>query len=225
MKALDRAVAVLTAVAEGERHASGVAAATGVPRSTAHRLLRSLRAHRLVDEVEELGLVVGSRVHQLGAIAHGGALARVAPGVVELLCENTRLSVQIYQRRGDSVECLAAASPLDGLRDVVETGAVAPLGGDATSLILTAWDERLDAAGGGPGETLRVVRSRGWALTEAADSRTVLSVPVRGTSHRVVAALSLSGPPRLRKDAARLRTELRKAAKALEDEVRGTWPG
>ncbi len=224
MKALDRAVAVLTAVAEGERHASGIAAATGVPRSTAHRLLRSLRAHRLVDEVEELGLVVGSRVHQLGAIAHGGALARVAPGVVELLCESTRLSVQIYQRRGDSVECLAAASPLDGLRDVVETGAVAPLGGDATSLILTAWDDRLDA-GGGPGETLRRVRSRGWALTEAADSRTVLSVPVRGTSHRVVAALSVSGPPRLRKDAARLRTELRKAAKSLEDEVRGTWPG
>ncbi|MEV0266831.1 helix-turn-helix domain-containing protein [Streptomyces sp. NPDC050617] len=224
MKALDRAVAVLAAVAEGERHASGIAAATGVPRSTAHRLLRSLRAHRLVDEVEELGLVVGSRVHQLGAIAHGGALARVAPGVVELLCENTRLSVQIYQRRSDSVECLAAASPLDGLRDVVETGTVAPLGGDATSQILTAWDDRLDGASG-QAETLRRVRSRGWALTEAADSRTVLSVPVRAMSHRVVAALSLSGPPRLRKDAVRLRTELRKAAKALEDEVRGTWPG
>ncbi|GAU65720.1 putative IclR family transcriptional regulator [Streptomyces sp. NBRC 110611] len=223
MKVLDRAVAVLTAVAEGERDVSGIAAATGVPRSTAHRLLRSLREHRLVDEDEESGLVVGSWVHELGAVANSGALARVAPDVVELLCAHTRLSVQLYQRRSDRVECLVAASPVSGLRDVVETGTVIPLGGDAASQVLTAWDDR-PAVAGGPGEALRRVRSRGWALTEEADSHIVLSVPVRAASRRVVAALSLSGPPRLRKDAARLRGQLRKAAEALENELRGAWP-
>lgn len=224
MKVLDRAVALLAAVAEGEREVSGLAAAAGVPRSTAHRLLRSLREHRLVDEDEERGFVVGSRVHQLGAVANSGALARAAPDIVELLCHHTEFSVQLYQRRSDSIECLVAASPVCGLRDVVEAGTVVPLGEDAASQILTAWDDRLDVTDG-PGETLRRVRSRGWALTEAADSRTVLAVPVRAASRRVVAALSLSGPQRLRKDALRLRAELRKAAEALENELRGIWPG
>ncbi|GAA0360096.1 IclR family transcriptional regulator [Streptomyces blastmyceticus] len=223
MKVLNRAVALLSAVASGTAGLEEAATAAGLPRSTAHRLLAALRHHGFVDVDGDHGFVVGPRVHQLGAVFDGGVLVRVAPDITELLCGTTCLSAQLYRRRGMCFECLAAANPFSGLRDVVTSGATFPLGDDASSHVLTAWDERPPQEGLEEG-TLRRVRRQGWALTHS-ESVSVLSVPIRVPSGRVAAALSLSGPGRVREQAADLRAELRKAADLIEAELHSALEG
>jgi DNA-binding IclR family transcriptional regulator len=178
---VDKAAALLGAVAAGARTLPDLVEATGISRPTAHRLAGALVAHGLLRRDADARYHPGLRLISLGrAAASALPLAVAAQPVLERLRDDTGESAQLYVRDGDGRVCVAAAESAHGLRTIVGLGAV------------------LDLPRGSAGAVLRdeaSVRRRGWAESVAQREAGVASVsaPVlnRGA---VVAAVSVSGP-------------------------------
>ena len=217
MQVVDRTMAVLAVLETGGSLLQEVTDATGLPRSTVYRLLVALRHHGFVESDDERGFTIGPRVRELGAIADGGVLARMGSDIAERLCDATGFSAQLYRLAEGHRECIAAANPFSGLRDVVSAGMRFPVGNDASSHVLTAWSE-LPVVSRPDSDVLSRVRRQGWSLA-VCDSVTALSVPLKAPSGRVIAALSVSGPPRIKRQAVALCAQLKESANLLEDRL------
>ncbi len=177
---LDKAVAVLDALAPGPLALGELVTATGLPRATAHRLAVALVVHDLAGRTPDGRFRLGRRLVALGrAAAAAYPLADLARPALEQLRTETGESVQLYVRAGDQRRCIASLHSPSELRTIVETGAVLPL-------------DR-----GSAGKVLRgVVGSRGWAesVEEREPGVASVSSPVRDGSGETVAAVGISGP-------------------------------
>ncbi|MCV2488912.1 IclR family transcriptional regulator [Geodermatophilus sp. YIM 151500] len=196
---LDKAIAILHAVADEPATLAELVERTGLPRATAHRLAVALEGHRLV------------RRTAAGAWAPGPALAelnRAAPDLAGLvgrhlavLRDTSGESAQFYVRDGATRVCIAVAERASGLRDTVPVGARLPMtAGSAAHALLafTPADEvnRLLPNASFTARTLLDVRRRGWAhsVAEREPGVASLSAPVRDASGAVLGAVSVSGP-------------------------------
>ncbi|WP_028476448.1 IclR family transcriptional regulator [Nocardia sp. CNY236] len=220
---LDKAMAVLHAVAEHPSGLNELVARTGLPRATAHRLAVGLEAHRLLARDNNGVWRPGPALGEL-AISANDSLLDAAAAVLPRLREITGESVQLYRRDGNARICVAALEPPVGLRDTVPIGARLPLTAGSAAKILLAWADSdlqhaviADAVFGE--RALAEVRKRGWAQSAAERAAGVASVsaPVRSAAGHVVAAVSVSGPiDRMgRRPGARWAADLVAAAEAL----------
>jgi DNA-binding IclR family transcriptional regulator len=198
---IDKSVAIFTALESGSLSLSGLCAATGLPRPTAHRLAVALEHHRLVSRDGEGRFVLGPRLGELAAAGSHDELLEAAAPVLARLRDTTGESTQLYRRQGDGRVCVAAAELPFGLRNTVPVGSRLPLTAGSAAQVLLAWEssDRLhrgaaSAVFGVP--TLARVRRQGWAMSVAEREPGVASVsaPVRSTTGRVIAAVSVSGP-------------------------------
>ncbi|GAA4886840.1 IclR family transcriptional regulator [Saccharopolyspora cebuensis] len=224
---LDKAVAVLQAVAEEPCGLAELCGRTGLPRATAHRLAVGLEVHRLLRRGSDGRWRPGPALAEFA----GGAvdpLLEAAAAVVPKLRDVTGESVQLYRRDGMQRLCVAAAEPLSGLRDTVPVGTALSMTAGSGAKVLAAWaDPTTQRAVLGEavyGErTLMEVRRRGWAQSVAERESGVASVsaPVRDTAGTVVAAISVSGPiDRMgRRPGARWAADLLAAADALQNRL------
>lgn len=221
---LDKAVAVLRAVAGTPLGLAGLCDATGMPRATAHRLAVGLEGHGLLTRDDEGRWRTGPLVTTLAAAAPDPLLA-AASHVLPELRDLTGESVQLYRAEGPSRICIAVAEPRSGLRDTVPLGSVLPMHAGSAAKVLTAW---APARPGGPAaafseRALADVRRVGWAESVAEREPGVASVsaPVRDASGGVVAAVSVSGPvDRIgRRPAAQWAADLTAAAARLTSEL------
>ncbi|WP_433869825.1 IclR family transcriptional regulator [Saccharopolyspora sp. CA-218241] len=224
---LDKAVAVLQAVAEEPCGLAELCGRTGLPRATAHRLAVGLEVHRLLRRGSDGRWRPGPALAEFA----GGAvdpLLEAAAAVVPKLRDVTGESVQLYRRDGMQRLCVAAAEPLSGLRDTVPVGTALSMTAGSGAKVLAAWaDPATQRAVLGEavyGErTLMEVRRRGWAQSVAERESGVASVsaPVRDTAGTVVAAISVSGPiDRMgRRPGARWAADLLAAADALQNRL------
>src|SRR5450631_906172 len=199
---LDKAALVLSALEPGPQTLAGLVQATGLARPTAHRLAVALEYHRLVTRDLQGRFVLGPRLAELAAAAGEDRLLATAGPVLTWLLETTGESAQLYRRQGDERICVAAAERLHGLRDSVPIGSVLSMQAGSAAQVLLAWEEpdRLHRGLIGARFTatmLAGVRRRGWAQSVGEREPGVASVstPVRAQSGRVVAAVSVSGPP------------------------------
>ena len=196
---LDKAVAILRAVAAEPATLAELVERTGLPRATAHRLAVALEGHRLV------------RRTPVGAWAPGPALAELGRGVADLaelagrplvaLRDASGESAQFYVRDGASRVCVAAAERAHGLRDTVPVGARLPMTAGSAAHALLAFapaDEvtPLLPSASFTARTLLDVRRRGWAhsIAEREPGVASLSAPVRDAAGGVLGAVSISGP-------------------------------
>ena len=196
---LDKAVAILRAVAAEPATLAELVERTGLPRATAHRLAVALEGHRLV------------RRTPVGAWAPGPALAELGRGVADLaevagrhlvtLRDASGESAQFYVRDGTSRVCVAAAERAHGLRDTVPVGARLPMTAGSAAHALLAFapaDEvtPLLPSASFTARTLLDVRRRGWAhsIAEREPGVASLSAPVRDPAGVVLGAVSISGP-------------------------------
>jgi DNA-binding IclR family transcriptional regulator len=196
---LDKAVAILRAVAVEPATLAELVERTGLPRATAHRLAVALEGHRLV------------RRTPAGAWAPGPALAELGRGVADLaelagrplvaLRDASGESAQFYVRDGASRVCVAAAERAHGLRDTVPVGARLPMTAGSAAHALLAFapaDEvtPLLPSASFTARTLLDVRRRGWAhsIAEREPGVASLSAPVRDAAGGVLGAVSISGP-------------------------------
>ncbi|GEM31342.1 IclR family transcriptional regulator [Nocardia neocaledoniensis] len=220
---LDKAVAVLYAVADEPCGLNDLCTRTGLPRATAHRLAVGLETHRLLARDGNGLWRPGPALTELSAGATD-PLVEAAGAILPRLREITGESVQLYCRDGNARVCVAALEPPVGLRDTVPVGSRLPLTAGSAAKVLMAWaDPELqrtvlaDAVFGD--RALAEVRKRGWAQSAAERAQGVASVsaPVRDAAGAVVAAVSVSGPiDRMgRRPGARWAADLVAAAEAL----------
>jgi DNA-binding IclR family transcriptional regulator len=220
---LDKAVAVLYAVADEPCGLNDLCTRTGLRRATAHRLAVGLETHRLLARDGNGLWRPGPALTELSAGATD-PLVEAAGAILPRLREITGESVQLYCRDGNARVCVAALEPPVGLRDTVPVGSRLPLTAGSAAKVLMAWaDPELqrtvlaDAVFGD--RALAEVRKRGWAQSAAERAQGVASVsaPVRDAAGAVVAAVSVSGPiDRMgRRPGARWAADLVAAAEAL----------
>jgi DNA-binding IclR family transcriptional regulator len=179
---LDKAVSVLDALEDGPQALAGLAAATGLPRATAHRLAAALAVHGLVGRDDAGRYVLGPRLVSLGRAAGPGRrrLAELAAPALTALRDETGESVQLYVVAGRTRVCVVSLESPHSLRTIVAVGAALPLEVGSAGHVLR-----------GDPEAAR----RGWAQSVEERERGVASVsaPVR-VEGEVVAAVSVSGP-------------------------------
>ncbi|MBK0867549.1 MULTISPECIES: IclR family transcriptional regulator [unclassified Saccharopolyspora] len=224
---LDKAVAVLQAVAEEPCGLTELCSRTGLPRATAHRLAVGLEVHRMLRRGSDGRWRPGASLAELA----GGAvdpLLEASSTVLPKLREVTGESVQLYRRDGLQRLCIASAEPPSGLRDTVPVGSTVSMMAGSGAKVLAAWadpaTQRAVLAEAVFGErTLLEVRRRGWAQSVAERESGVASVsaPVRDSQGTVVAAISVSGPiDRMgRRPGARWAADLLAAADALQNRI------
>jgi DNA-binding IclR family transcriptional regulator len=203
---LDKASALLDALAAGPLALAELPAATGLPRATAYRLATALEGHGLVRRDGDGRFRLGLRLVSLGrAAAEGFPLAEAARPVLERLRDQTGESVQLYVRSGDGRVALESLESGHGLRWIVPVGAVLPLDRGSAGRVLSG-------AGGSWVESVEE-REKGVASVSAA---------VHTADGEVVAAVSVSGPvDRLtRSPGRRYGRAVAAAARAIEDVVR-----
>jgi DNA-binding IclR family transcriptional regulator len=196
---LDKAVAILRAVAAEPATLAELVERTGLPRATAHRLAVALEGHRLVRRTSVGAWAPGPGLAELG---RGTAdLAEIAGRHLVTLRDASGESAQFYVRDGASRVCLAAAERAHGLRDTVPVGSRLPMTAGSAAHALLAFapaDEvtPLLPAASFTARTLLDVRRRGWAhsVAEREPGVASLSAPVRDAAGGVLGAVSISGP-------------------------------
>jgi DNA-binding IclR family transcriptional regulator len=196
---LDKAVAILRAVADEPATLAELVDRTGLPRATAHRLAVALEGHRLVRRTEAGAWAPGPALSEL---SRGAAdLAELAGRHLVTLRDASGESAQFYVRDGASRVCVAVAERTSGLRDTVPVGAHLPLTAGSAAHALLAFaptDEvtRLLPNASFTARTLLEVRRRGWAhsVAEREPGVASLSAPVRDQAGAVLGAVSISGP-------------------------------
>ena len=196
---LDKAVAILRAVAEEPATLAELVARTGLPRATAHRLAVALEGHRLVRRTDAGAWARGPGLAELGR--SGADLGEVAGRHLAALRDASGESAQFYVRDGAARVCIAAAERAHGLRDTVPVGARLPMTAGSAAHALLAFapaDEvtPLLSAASFTARTLLDVRRRGWAhsVAEREPGVASLSAPVRDATGGVLGAVSISGP-------------------------------
>src|SRR4051794_16925148 len=196
---LDKAVAILRAVAAEPATLAELVERTGLPRATAHRLAVALEGHRLVRRTTAGAWAPGPGLVELG---RGTAdLAEIAGRHLATLRDASGESAQFYVRDGATGVCVAAAERSHGLRDPVPVGARLPMTAGSAAHALLAFapaDEvtPLLPSASFTARTLLDVRRRGWAhsVAEREPGVASLSAPVRDGSGGVLGAVSISGP-------------------------------
>jgi DNA-binding IclR family transcriptional regulator len=202
---LDRSVAILTAVEAGARSFTEIVEATGLTRSTGHRLIRGLEDHGLLMHVGGFGYALGPRLLALSASAMRELPLRdLAHPALERLARTTGESAQLYVRDGDRRRCIGAVESESELRTIVEVGAVLPLTQGSAGKVFLAWAsepdrDRLVDAADRPDRLrrqLHTTRRRGWAdsVGEREPGVASVSAPVFGPTGVLLAAVSVSGP-------------------------------
>ncbi len=198
---LDKAALVLAALEAGPCTLAGLVTATGLARPTAHRLATALEYHRLVGRDVNGRFCLGPRLPELAVAAGEDRLLAAAGPILATLRDTTGESVQLYRRKGDQRICVAAAEKLTGLRDTVPVGSVLSMQAGSAAQVLLAWEEpermHLGLQGAAfSATTLAGVRRRGWAQSVGEREPGVgsVSAPVRGSTGKVLAAVSVSGP-------------------------------
>lgn len=168
---LDKAVSILDALEDAPLGLAELAAATGVPRATAHRLALALEVHGFVARD-------GGRF-RLGRRVASRSLADAARPALEALRDTTGESVQLYVPRGDKRVCVVSLESPHSLRTIVPVGAALAMDVGSAGRVLSG----------------RLPARRGWVESVEERERGVASVsaPVRRDG-AVVAAVSVSGP-------------------------------
>ncbi|MET8155122.1 IclR family transcriptional regulator [Sphaerisporangium sp. NPDC005289] len=212
VQSVDRALDVLEALADqgGEAGLSEIAARTGLPYGTIHRLLQALLSRGYVRQESDRRYALGGALMRLGGAAERMVGVWAQPYLSKLVAlsgETANLAVL----EGDFVVYVAQAASPRRLRMFAEVGRRVLPHSTAVGKVLLA--DRPDAAAilartGLPRRTehtittveavlaeLDAVRSRGYAMDFGEEELGVhcLAVPVRDGS-RVIAGMSISGP-------------------------------
>lgn len=176
---LDKAMAVVRAVAVEPQALTGLQESTGFPRATVHRLASALESHGVLRRDAAGRFELGHGLVALGQTAQARfPLVESARPILSELRDRTGESVQLFVQEGDHRRCVLSLETPHGLRWIVPEGSVFPL----------------DA--GSAGRVLSGTPVDGWveSVGEREPGVASVSAAVFGPGEATVAALSVSGP-------------------------------
>jgi DNA-binding IclR family transcriptional regulator len=221
---LGRSVSILDAVEAGAHRFTAIVEATGLPRATAHRLVRGLEEHGFLARYPGFGYRLGPRLLRLANEAMRELPLRdVAHPVLERLARSTGESAQLYVRSGDVRVCIDAVESAQELRTIVTVGSSLPLHAGSAAKVILAYAPDAERHLRKVEDQARferdveLVRTRGWASSAGERQPGVgsVSAPVLGPYDILLAVISVSGP------ASRMgRTSARRYAAAVVDAAR-----
>ena len=205
IQAVDRALLLLELVADADHAATGaeLAAAAGVNRSTAWRLLQTLEAHDLVErdpQTSRYGLGMGAL--RLAARTPGAAIARRARPILERLARDAGEAATLTVGGASSLVVLDQVDAPQVV-NVRWTGRSVPVEASSVGkLLLAAWtDDEIEAfLGDRLDDRLRraIAAARatgiGTSFSEYEPGLNGLSAAARDGQGEPVAYLSLTGP-------------------------------
>ncbi|HWL78306.1 IclR family transcriptional regulator [Microbacterium sp.] len=208
MSVLDRILAVLDAVktAGGPTTVSDITARTGIPKSTAARLVSDLVERGYLAR-DRNGITLGLRLFELGSLAtQPRRLLSVAAPVVRDLSQHTGERVGLWVQQGTDMVSLAAVPgrlPMLPARAGVRSPALTTASGKA--YLAFCEDPHIVERVAAPlhdgdadrfYDELTAVRSVSSATDPGQSYRGVLAVasPILGAEQRVVGAISIAGP-------------------------------
>ncbi|HEX7004734.1 MAG TPA: IclR family transcriptional regulator [Trueperaceae bacterium] len=219
VRSLDRAIGILNAFTRerNELGVSEIAQLTGLNTSTAHRLLASLAANGLVQQVSRSRrYALGPHILRLAYIASGHVnVQEAALPLMRRLRDSSDETVGLHLLRADNrrvvVDQVESHKPLR--RTYTELGQPIPLHQGAPGKILLAFlsPEAREAILAAPLEPatavtpvdpealraeLELIRERGYAFSfgERVNDIHTVAVPVANHTGEVIAALSITGP-------------------------------
>ncbi|WP_234496531.1 IclR family transcriptional regulator [Vibrio maritimus] len=103
-QALNKAIDVIDAIADGHRQLKTICQHTELPKSTVHRILQGLIEARYIREVKGLGLVLGTKMIQLGNRAQKDMpLKEIAHPLLCELAEETKDTVHLGIKDEDHI--------------------------------------------------------------------------------------------------------------------------
>ena len=218
VQSVDRAITILKVLAgQGELSITEIAAALGVHKSTAFRLLATLEAHRLVEQVNDRGrfrLGVGN-LHLAGATTARMDVVSEARPVTRRLAADTGETVNLTVRSEDSALYIDQAIDQGGngtLQSHNWIGQRIPLHATSNGKVLLSelpdadlalavprlqrFTDRTVVSRDGLREMLAGVRRDGYALAvdELEEGLTAAAAPIRGHHGEIIASISISGP-------------------------------
>ncbi len=187
---LDRGLRLLAAVAEAPAPLAigEAAAAVGLHRSVAYRLLRTLEDHRLVRREAGDRFTVGYGVVSLSRRAVHD-LAAAASGELHALADDVDLAAFLMVREGEEAMTVLVAEPTSpGNWFTQRVGSRHPVGQGAPGAALASFD----APAEGERDAVRLVRDRGWCSStgEVFEGVTSVAAPVPG--YRVPASVAVT---------------------------------
>ena len=192
IKVLDRSIAIIDAIASGEKTLSPLSTDTGLPRAPTHRLATALEIHQILVRTDSGAWTIGPALARYAASAPSQIIDAAKPIMADLV-DTTNESVQLYELTGSSRTCVAAVEPPSGLTHTVPVGSQLPLDRGSAAKIFAAHG-LVDAAF--TEKEMADVRSSG--LSESVAEREVglasVSTPILGSNGAVLAVLSISGP-------------------------------
>jgi DNA-binding IclR family transcriptional regulator len=211
---LGKIAAILDAFTLDEpvRTAAEIRRTTGLPSSTAHRLLANLVEHGFVDRAGDAYRIGARMAHWAGPAVRGRDLTALLAPAVEALRDHTGETACFFRAEQGRGGCTARAETRPGLRRVMEVGRIQPLHVGSAGRVILAWDDALldevlaaplpaltDATITDPDRLRRVAaetRAQGYAITigERMEAASGLSAPVFDAHARLVGALTVMGP-------------------------------
>ncbi|WP_051951294.1 IclR family transcriptional regulator [Actinacidiphila yeochonensis] len=185
---IERIVAVVDAVAAGAVRLDDVRSATGIPYSSAHRIVGRLVAQGVLHRGADGSLAVGLRVRAWGAVPSSAPDAHANQRALHEIRDLTGESVQLYRRLDGHCVCVASAESRHGLRDTVLAGTAFPLTATAAGKVLLAWSPPASDLQGADERQLRAIRADGWCVSPQEGEPGVLgvAVPVPGPGRAAV---------------------------------------
>jgi len=215
VQSVDRAITILELLAhDGESSVTEIAGGLGVHKSTAFRLLATLEAHRLVEQINDRGryrLGVGN-LRLAGATTARLDVVTEARPVSRQLATDTGETVNITVRSDTSALYLDQAAGSSALQSHNWVGQRIPLHATSNGKVLISELSDDDLAAALPdlprftdltitsrrklAEELAEVRRVGYALAvdELELGLTAAAAPIRSAHGDIIASMSISGP-------------------------------
>jgi DNA-binding IclR family transcriptional regulator len=239
-QSLARALQILDELHGGARSLDHLATTLGVHKSTVLRLLQTLEKERFVRRDERHRFSLGSKLFELGAAAlEHHAIRDVAwPHLSRLARQIGGHAVHLAAYENNNAVYIAKVESTRSVRMYSRVGLPAPLHATAVGKILASElpDGQLEEALAATSfhaftprtitdpdtyrRTLAEVRERGWAedTAEHEDFINCIAAPLRDTTGRIIAAVSISVPDVIlcREEVHALLPRLQEATAAIE---------
>ncbi len=250
MRAVSRAIAILRAFTSDlpYRSLAEIAESADLDPATTRRILVTLRDNGLVRQDERSGrycLTIGV-MRLASGVPDGSSLRDLTESELVTLASDTGTTSFLSIERDDFAICLARYHSQTAVQvRWWSVGGALPLNCGAAPKVLFAHlpEERREAILRSPFEQLtpksmvdpealraelEVIRKRGWALAQddVAEGLAALAAPLRDSSGKVIAAISVGGltPHVLGNGESRLLPRLLKCAEGLSDRLLDLWP-